>query len=175
MTVQVIKARKLESDNRALSAVAWGKAGQPIWQLDCLNTATLKRSWQPMIVLMTRAPDFLGKPDKTDESGAEVYFRPIDVDIAAVFYRIYTAADLQGNPRDYPVLLAWQAEKAVADSPAKKPPYMQVLLVVGVLLMVYAMIRARIKRSLEERATESDYRPRRSDAEEQDNGTNGQS
>jgi hypothetical protein len=164
LTVQVVGMSRLQCGKDIVGFERWGNSTAPIWRLDCVDVSALDPLTQPIIVLMTTEPKGLGKPDRTTPTGAAVYTsRRVLLDIACVFYKLYVSHDLQGNVRDYPIVLAWQGE-APKDLPAastKRGNYSQVLLVVGMLVLTYVFIRMRIRRSQRNGDDAYVYQPRR--------------
>jgi len=142
----------------------WQPADRAVWRIDCLHAAAEYPGNEPLIVFSVVEPVALGKPDKVDEDGNELFLRARRFEAAAVFYKVYETADREGRWRQYPLLLAWQIEPAGGTGwlkDAVTTPF--VTLMVGMVVTVgvaYGLLRRRA-RGAPARPPMVEYRPRR--------------
>jgi hypothetical protein len=91
----------------------WTRNDKPIYRYDCLNADAEYPASDPLYILSPVEPNvFLGRPTKIGADGELIYAPPPRVQLAGVFYKVYAAKDRDGNPREYPVVLAWQLRPA---------------------------------------------------------------
>ncbi len=137
-----------------------------VWRLEGFNAAAAPedRTSEPIIVYSPVDPSaVLGQPDVLESSGVARYDRTLPaVRADAYFYKLYRTPDTSGRVRDYPVAVAWQLAKT--DQPDKGSPLIQpanILLLLGVLALVFVLMRKRIRRSPARADERGQYRPRR--------------
>jgi hypothetical protein len=133
--------------NRVFEAVAgtglsqyshWWPRGKPAWIIDGLAVSggDPYRQDQPLRVVSVVAPDNLPKPDKVQQDGAKVFFEPGPaVEVAGVFYKVYRRRSIEGPPRDYPVIVAWQ----IAPRGGRAEAFDSLSRPVGLILVIVAL------------------------------------
>jgi hypothetical protein len=113
LRVYVVRAIKWEPGKHFVATVDWPRDRGPIWRYDCLNAEAQRPADEPFYVLSTTEPNtFLGPPREVGLEGDWVYSNPNPMMLAGVFYKVYSGTDRAGLTRDYPVVIAWQIQRA---------------------------------------------------------------
>jgi len=123
---------------------------KPVWRLHGLNLVPPDKTPHPLIVFLLQDPQqLLGKPDKVHMSGDLEYHKSRDrLDLAAVFYKVYTGRDLKRRQRDYPVFVAWQAAAQPAAGLSRGGTMLTLFIGMGVILLIGFLFLKRYLRQI---------------------------
>lgn len=113
LRVYVVRAIRWEPGKHFVATADWPRDRGPVWRYDCLNAEAPKPADEPIYVLSATDPNtFLGPPREIGLEGDWVYSNPNPMMLAGVFYKIYDGKDTTGLERAYPVVIAWQIQRA---------------------------------------------------------------
>ena len=130
----------------------------PLWCLECYRVSPRRGASEALIVFCTTQPA-LGKPDKVNPDGEEVYDRSVpEAELAGLFHKLYSVQDPNGQRFDYPVVLAWQLDRASDRTVSPYPT--RTFFAVGMVLLGYGILRWQLKRR-ESRRQDEDLSRRR--------------
>ena len=107
--MRVFQAFKI-SVGKGLSASRHWPPDKPVWRLQGLSVVPRDVMPRDLVVFSVEDPTpLLGEPDKITRDGSmEYYGTGRRLDLAAIFYKVHLDIDRENNPRNYPVLFAWQ-------------------------------------------------------------------
>lgn len=159
LNVLVIRVWRWEPGKDFRATIHWTARDGPIWRYDCYNADATSPSNEPVYVLSPLDPNaVLGKPSEIGKKGQWMYSRIPQVELAGVFYKIYSSKSDSKVPRDYPVVLAWQIRTTGgtgAGGMFTNPARNVVMVVVIILAIVFLfLMRARQVRRVRSRPKE---------------------
>ena len=163
LRLRVYRVEKLVP-GAGLSASPYWAADRPVWKLVGVDSKSDDPLTGLLVVFSIVEPSVLGAPDRVGQSGEGYYNHGRDVELAGISYKLYRTEDLQGNIRDYPVVVAWRLEipaagKKVAETKTPSRSHFIYMLLAGLLVMyLFAKRYARRKAAEESRFV---YRPLR--------------
>ncbi len=161
---RVLKMSSQEPKGALGYSPLWPKE-KVVWRMFCA-TATDQYEQQPIVVFATFEPGGLGKPDKITIDGEQQYPLGPQLELAAVFYKIYQDKEkTSGKLRDYPLLLGWQSQSAGhrATEFWLHPAVLYPSIAIGAVAIGYYFLRRHV-RDLRRKNTRPKYRPKQ-DAE----------
>ena len=125
----------------------WPK-DRPLWRIHGLDLVPLRQTPHPLIVFLLQDPrPLLGEPDKVNVSGDLEYHKlKSRLDLAGIFYKVYSSKDRKGQRRDYPVFVAWQAADTTTRSAPRFGSLPMLLIGILVALLVAFLILKRYLR-----------------------------
>jgi len=150
MEVHVNRVTEIAAGEGLVSYSRWWPRNRPAWEFACVvpTRANPFATIQPVQVISVVAPDIQRKPDKLGPGGEDLYYVPgPKLELAGVFYKVHRRLDVEGNLRDYPVLIVWQA-RPLADLPAPADWTKTMAAVIIMLVAVLAIVFMRIKRQI---------------------------
>jgi len=152
LNVLVIRAWRWEPGPDFRPTIHWTAKDGPFWRYDCLN-ADAPSPPEPVYVFSPLEPNVvLGKPDRIGDDGEWRYENNPQVEMAGVFYKVYSGKSVSGIPRDYPVVLAWQIRTGdkTAGGGVFTDPMRNLMMVVVMILAIgfLFLMRARQMRRL---------------------------
>jgi hypothetical protein len=153
------------------------------WPIDADSDGTVwwvtgfdadEQTQEPLIVLSVTEPQIPGRPETLDD-GSILYKNPPIIEVVGIFYKMRRDRDQDGNVRDYPVVVAWEAApRLTGDQPlsggGRNTLFTSSTLIglIGVVvLMLLFFLRVRSRRG-QATATYSNYRPLREELDELD-------
>lgn len=171
ITVMAYAVKKLHTgpDGGLSPSPHWPK-DKPVWRIDCLHApGGDERRKEPMRIFSVADPtEILGEPDRT-EAGELIYAPGRRLDIAGVFYKVYSGSTVEGKRGNFPVVIAWQYRSGAGGlfvETATHPIVVTALAGVALLAGGYLVIRRHISRIRRARSAPREYRPKRDTAEE---------
>jgi hypothetical protein len=171
MRVRVRSIRKLQPVEDACRD--WRDPNEgPLWCLECYRVLPRRGASEALIVFCTTQPA-LGKPDKVNPDGEEVYDRSVpEAELAGLFHKLYSVQDPNGQRCDYPVVLAWQLDRKSHTTVGPNP--FKTFFVVAIVLLGYGVLRRQLKRRASQSRGEDFLHPRVPASETVDNAQAGQ-
>jgi len=135
----VFGANKLAPGD-GLSYSRYWPRDKPVWRLNAMMLAPVKKEVYPVIVFVLEDPmPLLGKGHKIDISGEHQYKKPGKrLEVAVVFYKIYATQSMSRKQRDYPVFVAWQLGGKSRARFDKKGASTLLTAVLGIILVLLA-------------------------------------
>ena len=157
MRVYVLRVIKLTPGDDFAPTRYWGRDDGIIWRWDCVNADAERPADEPMMILTAIEPNtVLGVPNKVDDRGHRIYSPAKPLDIAGVFYKLYTTTNEVDTLQDYPVLLAWQVVGGRGSSGGPEPFISQTdAVVIAIGIIAIFVVFAAFKRVREKHATAS--------------------
>lgn len=150
---------------KGLGTSRWWPRDRAVWWMTGFDVTGNTPSNEPVAVISLVDPQtILGKPLRVDDEGMAVYPIGKVLQLAGVFYKVYTA-DSRGDatnpprPTDYPLIVAWQLKKGPSVAGSGNS-FGLLAILLGVLVLAYVMLRRKAK-AVKAAATgrASDYRP----------------
>jgi len=119
MRLLALRVNKLVA-GLSLTPTQFFPKGSEAWEIRGLCANSAYQDLKPVLVYSVADPSpALGQPDEVDNNGQRIYKDGREVRLAGLFYKIYRTMD-EGTAkrppqlRDYPVIMAWQVERAGA-------------------------------------------------------------
>ena len=162
LAVRVMRVRQTKP-GEGLSFSRWWPRDRSVWQIDALSADTASPVEQPLTIDCVADPaPALGKPAQVTAEGDRLYLgKPVSA--VCVFYKVFTQKDRLGQPRDYPMAVAWQVAPGAGEPrpSAVNPLHVAGLALVLILLAAYVLLRRTTRRIAAGAGKTSDYRPLR--------------
>jgi len=150
MEVHVNRVKEISAGEGLTSYSRWWPRSRSAWDVACVvpTRANPYATTQPLTAISVVQPDIKQEPDELGPDGQELYFVPgPKLELAGVFYKVHQRRDLDGNLREYPVLIVWQTRR-LADLPAPTNWTKTMAAVIIMLVAVLAIVFMRIKRQI---------------------------
>ena len=160
MKVRVYRVRKLTSGKGMGPARGWPR-GEAAWRLICTTSVPKPMNNNAMTIFSTVEPPPLGKPSRVSGDGEQWYDKGRELDVAAVFYKIYQDKETDGSAvRSYPLLVARSVTAARGGIGFGGPSTELLLAGLGIVAlgMTYYIIRRRVKAMRRKSAAKYDSR-----------------
>lgn len=182
LTVRAYQVRKYTPGKDISISGHWPRE-KPFWRMNCtsaLPKARREGDEDPLIVFTTLDPtELLGRPKEGASADDELrYPHGPKIELAGVFYKIRRVNERDsGEPRDYPVVLAWQmlpGQGWVRDtvSHMAQPVIIILLVVILVMAVAFVFISRRIRKGMSPQHQGHTYEPMRFQMPEGAGGAN---
>jgi hypothetical protein len=91
----------------------WTRGDGPVYQYEGYNAEANQPSDEPICILSPLDPNVVlaGHRSKDGNQGERIYDIP-RVQVAGVFFKVFSGRDMAGRSRDYPLIIAWQMRAA---------------------------------------------------------------
>ena len=142
--------------------------GRPVWKMSCIDARSDDPLTGPVLVFSAVEPTALGEPDAVGDQGERIYRPGRTVKLAGIAYKVWRSKDLDGNVRDFPVVMGWRTDAPSPKQTKPKPGLSfsgyQAAALVAILLMGYLVLRRYTERRRREAPRVSYRSPREGSA-----------
>ena len=142
--LRVHRVEKLTVGDGLTPSLYW-PADRPVWKMSCIDARSDDPLTGPVLVFSAVEPTALGEPDAVGDQGERVYHPGRTVKLAGIAYKVWRSKDLDGNVRDFPVVMGWRTDAPSPKQTKTKPGLSfsgyHAAALVAILLMVYLMLR----------------------------------